>query len=483
VYAATAKLLEFNHFRIQLGRSPLLSAFAGFVAWSVPAIEFVTAGLLASRKYRNIGLLAAFGLMTMFTTYIVIILNFSAFVPCSCGGILEKMGWKEHLVFNIFFVVIGLIGLLLNLKLNANFRNIRRWQLRHFGISVFSLFTFSIGFVTLLYALSEQEVHRNNSFLRRYPHLPAQQVKGFALTYDSYYISGFADGKIYLGNVTAPLQLLQVDTTLTTGKSFSISLADGGNHPFSSVHVSLRAPYFYLSDGTVPIIYQGKIGEWKASPILSKTTRFNIAEPVSGDAFAIRNVDVSANANVLGLLCAKNQLLYDPELLKKQQVGIFETDGLLSYNEELHELVYMYFYSNDYVVADLKLKPLFYGHTVDTVSKPQIEIAYEDSTRTRTMAKQPAQINNYSCTAGRYFFVKSDRLGRYEPESMLKHASIVDVYDLIKHTYEFSFYLYDHENEKVKSFRVYGNLLVGLTDHYLVTYKLRSDRFDFSAPD
>ena len=42
-----------------------------------------------------------------------IILNFIPDIPCSCGGVLEKMSWNEHLIFNIAFVVLGLVAILL----------------------------------------------------------------------------------------------------------------------------------------------------------------------------------------------------------------------------------------------------------------------------------------------------------------------------------------------------------------------------------
>ena len=95
VYSALSKLLEFQNFQAQLGQSPLISAYTGFVSYSVLIIEFLIALLLAFPKSRYIALLASFGLMLMFTAYIVVILNYSSFVPCSCGGILEEMGWKQ----------------------------------------------------------------------------------------------------------------------------------------------------------------------------------------------------------------------------------------------------------------------------------------------------------------------------------------------------------------------------------------------------
>jgi len=107
LYAAASKILDYENFQVQLAQSPLLSAFAGYVAWGVPAFEIAISLMLLSEKWRAIGLFTAFGLMVMFTAYIYIILNFSAFVPCSCGGVLEKMSWNQHLVFNVIFIVIS----------------------------------------------------------------------------------------------------------------------------------------------------------------------------------------------------------------------------------------------------------------------------------------------------------------------------------------------------------------------------------------
>lgn len=119
VYAAVSKLLDFENFQVQIGQSPLLSAFAGWVAWGIPVLELIIVSLLVVPKSRLLGLIASFTLMVMFTVYIVIILNFSSFVPCSCGGILEKMGWMEHLVFNLAFVLLAVTAILIFTKQNS----------------------------------------------------------------------------------------------------------------------------------------------------------------------------------------------------------------------------------------------------------------------------------------------------------------------------------------------------------------------------
>ncbi len=111
-YAAIAKLMELEKFRIQIGQSPLLTDIARPVAVIVPVTEILISFLLAIPKLRFIGLLMALNLMVMFTTYVFIIMNFSEHIPCSCGGVLQSLGWQGHLILNLVFVVLGIIGVL-----------------------------------------------------------------------------------------------------------------------------------------------------------------------------------------------------------------------------------------------------------------------------------------------------------------------------------------------------------------------------------
>lgn len=115
-YAAVSKLLEFEKFRAQLGQSPLLTAIADGVVWAVPAAELAISLLLFVPRFRLAALYASLSLMTFFTAYIVAVLYFSPYVPCSCGGILENLGWTEHLVFNLIFIALAIAAILFYTK-------------------------------------------------------------------------------------------------------------------------------------------------------------------------------------------------------------------------------------------------------------------------------------------------------------------------------------------------------------------------------
>jgi uncharacterized membrane protein YphA (DoxX/SURF4 family) len=113
-YAGFSKLLDYQKFSVQIGQSPLLTGFAGFIPWLVIGSEIGVSLMLMIPRLRLIAFFISFSLMVMFTSYIIAILNFSSYVPCSCGGVLEKLGWSEHLIFNGVFVLLGFAGILLH---------------------------------------------------------------------------------------------------------------------------------------------------------------------------------------------------------------------------------------------------------------------------------------------------------------------------------------------------------------------------------
>jgi hypothetical protein len=52
--------------------------------------------------------------MLAFTVYTVaILLHAFKYIPCSCGGVIRKLTWPQHLFFNLFFVGISILGIML----------------------------------------------------------------------------------------------------------------------------------------------------------------------------------------------------------------------------------------------------------------------------------------------------------------------------------------------------------------------------------
>lgn len=113
VYAALSKLIATGKFEAQIEPSPLIGSLAPIVVWAVPIWELLVAVCLMVPRWRKTGFYAFWTTMLLFTLYIVYIIFFSPTIPCSCGGILEKMRWGDHLVFNMLYLGLATWGIVL----------------------------------------------------------------------------------------------------------------------------------------------------------------------------------------------------------------------------------------------------------------------------------------------------------------------------------------------------------------------------------
>jgi len=115
IYAAFSKLLILAGFANQLRNQPLPHWLTRQLVWVLPAVELTTAALLFFPQTRKAGLFSALILMTLFTMYIALILS-GAYgrIPCSCGGILNHLSWKSHLLFNVVVLLMTILGIILN---------------------------------------------------------------------------------------------------------------------------------------------------------------------------------------------------------------------------------------------------------------------------------------------------------------------------------------------------------------------------------
>ncbi|WP_343670068.1 MauE/DoxX family redox-associated membrane protein [Chitinophaga sp.] len=116
VYTAISKFLDFSLFSAQIGMSPVLAPVAKLIAWAVPLAEIADSIMLMVPAWRLKGLYFALGLMLSFTIYILLIMKLSAHLPCSCGGVIELLSWKDHLILNCAYILLAIAGIWLYRK-------------------------------------------------------------------------------------------------------------------------------------------------------------------------------------------------------------------------------------------------------------------------------------------------------------------------------------------------------------------------------
>ena len=117
LYASVSKFLDFDRHIHDMSNQPLPHVLRPLLIWGIPLLEIAISIALIFERSRLMGFYASLILMVLYTIYAgSILLHFFSYVPCSCGGVIRKLTWGQHLVFNLFFVGLALTGIVLQHK-------------------------------------------------------------------------------------------------------------------------------------------------------------------------------------------------------------------------------------------------------------------------------------------------------------------------------------------------------------------------------
>lgn len=107
IYAAASKLADPGQFELQMHKQLLPPFVQTTIIYLLPPCEIAVAGSMCFERTRMTGLICSFVLFLIFTVYVgAAAFNLFPKRPCSCGGILEHMGWKAHFYFNLFYLTL-----------------------------------------------------------------------------------------------------------------------------------------------------------------------------------------------------------------------------------------------------------------------------------------------------------------------------------------------------------------------------------------
>ncbi|MBB2145802.1 hypothetical protein GM921_09910 [Pedobacter sp. LMG 31464] len=113
-YTALSKWSDPTSFRSSLYKQPFSKPFSDFIFWTLPLSELTAAALLIFSATRTLGFYLSTLLLTIFTFYIAMaLLGVFEKVPCSCGGVLKSLSWKQHVWFNIVFLSLSIYASLI----------------------------------------------------------------------------------------------------------------------------------------------------------------------------------------------------------------------------------------------------------------------------------------------------------------------------------------------------------------------------------
>ncbi len=113
MYTGWAKFMNMAAFIKGNSKIPYLGQYAKLIGYGIPTLEIMLAILLVIPVYwiKRAALWASTVLMILFTVYLSLMVKFVEHKLCHCGGVIESMGWKTHIAFNIIWVIAGIFAL------------------------------------------------------------------------------------------------------------------------------------------------------------------------------------------------------------------------------------------------------------------------------------------------------------------------------------------------------------------------------------
>jgi uncharacterized membrane protein len=120
VYTGVSKLVDHHIFLSQLVRIPwrLLVSNASWFSYALPTLELLISMALIIPRLRQLGYWLSAVLLISFIIFLVIMLSQGLDLPCSCGGIIVYLTWRQHVIFNLVFTLISIWGILIERKHN-----------------------------------------------------------------------------------------------------------------------------------------------------------------------------------------------------------------------------------------------------------------------------------------------------------------------------------------------------------------------------
>ncbi len=463
-YAAFSKVLDYGKFAAQVGQSPLLTGLT-FLPPVVIVVELGICVLLMLPRWRELGFYLFTALMVVFTFYILAILKWSPYLPCSCGGVLEKLGWEEHLVFNVVFCGVGFTGWKLH-KVGAG--------VKHTMVRGVTLVLAGMVVTGVLIGGAQRYKKLPGSFVREFPPHLVIETDTVMLKYNSYYIAGMSGQTLYLGNYTAPLHVMRVNQETGDTSSLLLRIAGIESQKFWSLRLKVDSPYYYLMDGAVPVVFRGSIESGLGNRHYSDSLYFRDAVPVGSNSMVLKSLS-GKGENVLGKMMAWWPYAdFRGDILRKHVDGVFCTDGILLYDRTRVELLYVHAFRNEVIILDTALRVKSRQATLDTNRVSKVKTKWLERERSWILAEQPMRINLRASVSGGQLLVHSGVRARNESEEAFMSGGVIDVYELPDMRYRYSFYLYDLGGERLTDFAVEGRRLVALYGFRVKLYEFRA---------
>jgi hypothetical protein len=334
---------------------------------------------------------------------------------------------------------------------------------------IFLLTASAFLIVGLLDWRSKFEMNRSAGFNRTFFNSALNCVSERSFSFTGDYIGGFSNGTIYLPHgkffdVIFQYCLLTGDTAISR-----LSLKDPGFIPYGSVKVNCDSSSFLVTGPGVSDIFKGSLKDMTGSRYCRNNVLADALVLIRDSLFIVRTLDKSKGYTLRSSIPRTDTI---SELLTPQEDNIFSKDGELLYCPKLNKVIYVYFYRNQYLIADTSLNLAAVGKTVDTTSWAKITVSRPDKQGRIKMSSPPLLVNGHSRIDGAFLYIQSRLRADNESLKTFADSSVIDIYNLENRRYVNSFHVPKFKGKAMKDFWVADKLFIALYEQHLKIFTL-----------
>ncbi|HLS10869.1 MAG TPA: MauE/DoxX family redox-associated membrane protein [Flavobacteriaceae bacterium] len=456
IYTGVSKLLDMGIFQSQIAQSAMLAPYASILAWLVPVVELLLAGLLLISSTRVWGLLGSAVLMLGFTIYVYLIWTYSPSLPCSCGGVLEAMDWETHLYFNLATTLLAGTAWYIDSNQTKNYT---------------VLVTSSVGIIGLVlllfYTQPQPSILQDESFTRIYKEKALEEKASQKLAYNSYYVAGVNDSLVYLGNSTGFTHGLVWNYHTNDTIHISLQLPDAPDNFASLPKWQVHGKYFYIGEGVSPSLYRGKTSDWTAREFMPAVPYYSDIVVLDSTEFIIRALHASTQKYVLATYKDIEPYVQIHDVLEQEDGNLFQADGSLHWDYHNQSASYLYYYKNKIANWTNGFKEpgqtnLIYSIDASAVSTHQ----GRDGTHLRDSPVSALHSNIRIWKNQSY--VLSNVMGAGENPNDFSANAVIDVY---ADEYTHSLRIPNRNGEKARTFYINDHHIIALYPTQVVVYE------------
>jgi hypothetical protein len=199
------------------------------------------------------------------------------------------------------------------------------------------------------------------------------------------------------------------------------------------------------------------------------------AAHIRGTKFMFQTDDSSGANTVFKVVdLLSGDQLQNNNITDRNNDGGLSTDGMLRYDRATGKVLYIFYYSNQFLCLDTNLNLIYKENTIDTFNSYQVTVKRTGGAGklSFTHASPPRTINKLSCLKANLLYINSGVKADNENTSEFRNNSVIDIYRVDDGKYLGSFYLPDYKKKKPSKFIVAGSFMFAVYGNDLVSYRL-----------